>query len=73
MERKRRLTDQPLNIGELLDQFSETKDHLLRAGNELFQAFRSAINTLREISMGKRESDGASDKEREEIKEVEIK
>jgi len=73
MEGKKRLFNQPFNIVEFLGQFSETKEHLLRAGGEIFQAFRSALTTIVELSQGWKEGEDSSESDKEEIKQVDIK
>lgn len=63
----------PYNLIELLGQFSGTKEHLAQAGSELLKAFRSALDTIIDISQGQKEDGSRSSKSKEEIKEVEIK
>ncbi|OGW18311.1 MAG: hypothetical protein A3G93_07495 [Nitrospinae bacterium RIFCSPLOWO2_12_FULL_45_22] len=72
MSGKKGLFSPPYNLLEVLGQFSETKEHLLRAGGEIFQALRSALDTIIDISQGEKQDDGSS-KPEEEIKQVEIK
>lgn len=72
MSRKKRSFSPPYNLLDFLGQFSETKEHLLRASGELLKAFQSAMDTIIDISQGEKD-DNRSSKSKEEIKEVEIK